>query len=90
MSRVLLVDDERNVLDALMRLLKMLKLPCEGEVASSCDDALTRVRRGDIDVVISDVNMPNSNGMSLLRRIRSEPAICRIPVIMLTGSLDRR
>lgn len=88
MSRVLLVDDERNVLDALMRLLRMLKLPCEGEIASSCDDALTRVRRGDIDVVISDVNMPNSDGMSLLRQIRSEPAICRIRVIMLTGSLE--
>lgn len=88
MSRVLLVDDERNVLDALLRLLKMLKLPCEGETASSCDDALTRVRQGDIDVVVSDVNMPNSDGMSLLRQIRSEPAICRIPVIMLTGSLE--
>lgn len=88
MSRVLLVDDERNVLDALLRLLKMLKLPCDGETASSCDDALTRVRQGDIDVVVSDVNMPNSDGMSLLRQIRSEPSICRIPVIMLTGSLE--
>jgi signal transduction histidine kinase len=88
MSRVLLVDDERNVLDAMLRLLKMLKLPCEGETASSCDDALTRVRQGDIDVVISDVNMPNSDGMSLLRQIRSEPSTCRIPVIMLTGSLE--
>lgn len=88
MSRVLLVDDERNVLDALLRLLRMLKLPCDGETASSCDDALKRVRQGDIDVVVSDVNMPNSDGMSLLRQIRSEPSICRIPVIMLTGSLE--
>lgn len=88
MSRVLLVDDERNVLDALLRLLRMLKLPCDGETASSCDDALKRVRLGDIDVVVSDVNMPNCDGMSLLRQIRSEPSICRIPVIMLTGSLE--
>lgn len=88
MSRVLLVDDERNVLDALLRLLRMLKLPCDGETASSCDDALTRIRQGGIDVVVSDVNMPNSDGMSLLRQIRSEPSICRIPVIMLTGSLE--
>ncbi len=88
MSRVLLVDDERNVVEALLRLVRMLKLPCEAEAAMSTEEALTRVRRGDIDVVVSDVNMPNSDGMTLLKQVRSEPALCHIPVIMLTGSLE--
>lgn len=88
MSRVLLIDDERNVLDALLRLMKMLKLPCEAETASTTEDALARIRLGDIDVVVSDVNMPNSDGMNLLRQVRSEPALCHIPVIMLTGSFE--
>lgn len=88
MSRVLLVDDERNVVEALLRLVRMLRLPCEAEAAMSTEDALARVRQGDIDVVVSDVNMPNADGMTLLRQIRSEPALCHIPVIMLTGSLE--
>jgi DNA-binding NtrC family response regulator len=79
--RLLIVDDEKNILDGLEELFTD-----EGyDVVKATDGnaAYKRFKRGDIDLVITDLQMPGMSGAELLRRIKSETP--GVPVIMLTG-----
>ena len=80
--RVLLVDDEPELLRALERLLRRA-----GYEVQSCSDgtsAVERLEHDDFDVVISDIAMPNMDGIQLLRSIREHDL--DIPVILITGA----
>ena len=51
--------------------------------------ALTRFDGARIDLVITDVNMPNMDGIALVKKMRATPRISTTPVILLlTESLD--
>ncbi|MBV9605770.1 MAG: response regulator transcription factor [Solirubrobacterales bacterium] len=79
-ARVLVVDDEH----ALRRLLR-LYLEKEGyEVLEADDglDALSRLRRGGIDLALVDVMLPELDGFEVVRRIRTESGI---PIILITA-----
>lgn len=81
LSTVLLVDDEPAFLRALTRCLK--SGPHAIESLESATEAVERVRRGGIDVVVSDISMPGMSGVELLRSIRAhEPDL---PVVLVTG-----
>jgi len=88
-SRILLVDDEPNLRKVLSALLQQQGYDVHTE--NDGEAALARIRSapGDtFDAVISDLRMPNMDGMELLRTLnREEPAL---PVVILTahGSLD--
>ena len=87
-DRVLIVDDERNIRRVLQALLES-----EGyEVVSAADgdEARAKIRRADpsFDVVLTDLRMPNCDGMELLRWVQSSHP--DTPVVMLTahGTVD--
>lgn len=78
---VLLVDDESNVIEALMRALH--KEPYEIFSAGSADEALDILAHQTVDVVVSDEMMPGMKGSELLALVNNEyPETVRI---MLTG-----
>jgi len=81
MNKILIVDDELN-----MRLVLTAMLKKEGyEIASAADgnEALSILKSGPIDVVITDLKMPNVDGMELLNHMNDKhPAI---PVIIITA-----
>jgi DNA-binding NtrC family response regulator len=83
---LLLVDDEPNVLNALIRVLRR-----DGYrilVATCGDEALAILAREDVQVVISDQRMPGMSGMELLGKVReTHPEIVRI---LLSGDADFR
>jgi len=80
-STVLLVDDELLFLRALSRTLG--ESGYRVELCTSARDAIARVKTGDIDVVVSDISMPEMTGLELLRTIREhEPDL---PVVLVTG-----
>lgn len=81
MSRVLIVDDESSVLDAFTNLLR--KVGHDVETAGRAETALEQVRRSPPDVVVSDLCLPEMDGMEMFRRIRDEHS--RLPVILMTG-----
>jgi two-component system chemotaxis response regulator CheY len=60
------------------------------EVIEACDgaEALTVLRSRPVDLVISDINMPNLNGIELTRRLRALPSYARTPIILLTTESD--
>jgi EAL domain-containing protein (putative c-di-GMP-specific phosphodiesterase class I) len=75
------VDDEPAFLRALTRCLR--SGPHAIETLETASEAVERVRRGGIDVVVSDISMPGMSGVELLRSIRAhEPDL---PVVLVTG-----
>ena len=79
---ILLVDDEPNLLVALQRALR--KNPYEIATAQSGAEALRFLKDVEVDVVVSDQNMPGMSGAEFLRRVHeSYPDTVRF---MLTGN----
>ncbi len=98
-ARVLLVDDLRgDVVMAQRWLGKPKGLDCELMTAATVGEALERLYAvaasgGETDLVLLDIGLPGDSGFSLLEKIRADPALRRIPVVMCTGSaheVDRR
>jgi two-component system chemotaxis response regulator CheY len=60
------------------------------EVLEACDgaEALKLLKGRPVDLVISDINMPNLNGIELTRQLRSLPAFSRTPILLLTTESD--
>lgn len=79
--RVLVVDDETDFLKLIKRRLTRRNL--DVDTAASGEEALKRLRKGNIDVVILDVRMPGLDGIETLKEIRKR--FRKTAVIMLTG-----
>ena len=81
--RILVADDEEYIVRVVS-----FKLESAGyEVVEAIDgaDAWSKVRAGDIDLVLTDHQMPLMTGLELAGRINADPATRHIPVIMLTA-----
>lgn len=79
---VLIVDDS-----ASLRQVVNLTLAGAGyNVIEACDgkDALSKANGEKFHLIISDVNMPNMDGLTFLREVKKNPAYKFTPVIMLT------
>jgi EAL domain-containing protein (putative c-di-GMP-specific phosphodiesterase class I)/ActR/RegA family two-component response regulator len=79
--RILLVDDQPSVLRAIARVLALRGY--QVETASNGAEAIRKVASGDFDVVLSDIAMPEMDGITLLREIRVHNLY--VPVILITG-----
>ncbi|MDR0719726.1 MAG: sigma-54 dependent transcriptional regulator [Treponema sp.] len=80
-SKLLVVDDEKNIREGLADSLKMDGF--EVVTAAGGDEAWNRFQKGDIDLVITDLRMPDISGEELLKLIEAETP--GVPVIILTG-----
>jgi DNA-binding NtrC family response regulator len=78
---VLVVDDDPDVLSMLERLLK--KLEYNPYVAANGEEAVRIIDTHKVDVVVSDLVMPEMDGMELLKRVKSRKG--DIPFVMITG-----
>jgi signal transduction histidine kinase/ActR/RegA family two-component response regulator len=82
---VLVVDDEQDARD----LLRIVLESCEVEVheAASVREALAQIERERVDLIVSDIGMPEEDGYSLIRSIRALPSKekASIPAIALTA-----
>jgi DNA-binding NtrC family response regulator len=80
-KRILVVDDQESMRDMLADLLDMMGH--EARTASGGAEALERLRQESVDLVITDLNMPEMDGMELTKRIKSDAP--DMPVIVITG-----
>jgi len=84
-QQVLFVDDEIKIRKGVHRLFQHYHVPWIYHLAESVDEALTILNEQEIDAVISDIRMPNRDGLDLLNTLRSNPSWSDLPVIILTG-----
>ena len=75
-ARVLLVDDDERVLFVLHRALTRPEAGCQVAVAQTASDALDAVRRGRVDLLMTDLVMADMDGVELTKAIRTiEPGV---------------
>lgn len=83
MRRILLVDDSHTVRMYGRSILTSLP-EVQIEEAQNGVEALEKTIARKFDLLLVDVNMPKMDGYTLLRELRSRPALWSIPAIMVT------
>jgi len=81
MSKVLLIEDEKSIADALQRVLEVGGH--EVTAATDSKQGLAAARTGDFQVVVTDLKMPGLSGMEVVQRLHATKP--RLPVILMTG-----
>jgi chemotaxis protein histidine kinase CheA len=82
-KRLLVVDDAISARKALQQLLE--DRGYDVIAASDGGDAIEQLRRTTVSLVLTDLEMPNVNGLELTRRMREVPQWSSIPVVMVTS-----
>jgi DNA-binding response OmpR family regulator len=84
MRRLLVVEDDPTIAEPLARALR--RDGYDVDVRADGASALARANRGDVDMVLLDLGLPDIDGMDVCRRLRAEsPAM---PILMLTARAD--
>jgi two-component system chemotaxis response regulator CheY len=89
---VMVVDDSDTIRSVLVRTLGLTKLPfVEILTAKNGIEALEQLKTHWIDLVFSDLHMPEMGGMELIGKMREDPAFKEIPVVIVSteGSVTR-
>lgn len=86
--KFLVVDDFSTMRRIVRNLLKELGFPDVDEAEDGVV-ALQKLRGGGFDFVVCDWNMPNMDGLALLKNIRSDEALKKIPVLMVTAEAKK-
>ena len=79
---ILAVDDSGSLRQMLVFTLKA----AGDQVVEAVDgrDGLEKAKQTQFDLVLTDQNMPNMDGLTLIRSLRALPSYARVPVLMLT------
>ena len=88
-KNILVIDDEKLITESLKRLLK--KEGYNAEIAKSGKEALEKVKKIDFDLIISDVRMPEMDGIETIKQIRAyleKTDKKPIPEVLITGYAD--
>lgn len=85
---ILVVDDFPTMRRIVRSLLKELGF-ASVEEAEDGQDALGKLKAGAFQFVISDWNMPNLDGLEMLKKIRADAALGATPVLMITAEAKK-
>lgn len=82
---VLIVDDSAAIRKILQRVLRQTEMPI-GNIHEAGDgvEALAMLSANKVGLVLSDINMPNMDGLEFLSKLKSDEANKDLPVIMIT------
>lgn len=86
--KILVVDDMISMRKVTSHILGSLGYSDVSQ-AENGHKALQKLENSDFDFVITDWNMPGMTGLELLRSIRANQALAKIPVLMLTAESSR-
>jgi two-component system alkaline phosphatase synthesis response regulator PhoP len=83
MTRILVVEDDRDIANLIARYVE--KAGWQPEVFTSGSDALAAARKRVPDCVVLDLMLPGMDGLEVCRALRSDPATALVPIIMVTA-----
>ncbi len=86
--RILIVDDFSTMRRIIKNLMRDLGFTNTQE-ADDGSTALPMLKKGGFDFLITDWNMPGMTGMELLKAVRADPALSKLPVLMVTAEAKR-
>lgn len=87
-TKFLVVDDFSTMRRIVRNLLKELGYTNVDEAEDGVM-ALSKLRGGNFEFVVSDWNMPNMDGLTMLKEIRADPNLSSLPVLMVTAEAKK-
>lgn len=85
-KRILIIDDEKLVVESLKKLLK--REGYDASIAKNGTEAMEQIQEGDYDLIVSDIRMPDINGIEIVKKIREhlkQNGKQPVPEILITG-----
>jgi two-component system, chemotaxis family, chemotaxis protein CheY len=86
LAKILIVDDSIT-----MRQMVEFTLETAGHEVRSAEDGISALKACDaeqFDLIITDMNMPNMNGLELIKALREKPSMKSKPILVLTTEAD--
>jgi len=86
--KILVVDDFSTMRRIVKNLLKQIGYQ-NIEEAEDGAQAYSKLKNGGFSFVVSDWNMPNMDGLDLLKKVRSDPELKDLPILMVTAEAEK-
>jgi len=86
--KILVVDDFSTMRRIVKNLLRQIGY-ANIEEAEDGAQAYSKLKNGGFGFVVSDWNMPNMDGLDLLKKVRSDPELKDLPVLMVTAEAEK-
>lgn len=83
MKKVLLIEDELFIKDLYEHILKGAGIAVE--TAADGQQGLEKAKSGEIGLILLDIMLPQLNGIEVLKKLKEDPKISTIPVVLLTN-----
>ena len=88
---ILIVDDSLTARTFIARTLQMAEMPLSHVYqARNGQEALDLLQREWVDLVFADINMPDMNGVELVRRMRATELLKSVPVVIVSTDRSER
>ena len=88
---ILIVDDSKTIRSVVRRVIEMTGVPVAQFLeAEDGEDALTAVDANEVHLILSDINMPNKDGLQFLEELKSTEDGKKIPVIMVSTEASEK
>ena len=84
MLQILIVEDSPTMRSLVVTTLESLGAPAKITEATSGFDALRELPRGRYDLIVTDINMPDINGLELISFVKRNPAYRSIPLVIIS------
>lgn len=88
LKKVLIVDDEETLTWSMAKSLAKDRDKYEVIIANNGKEALSQLKKNEIDLVISDIRMPDINGLDLLVKVKKEFPQTKVIIMTAYGSSD--
>ena len=86
MSKILIIEDEGIIIDLLQK--KLEKEGYDVEVARDGEEGLKKIKEIWPDLILLDLEMPKMSGLGVMEEINKNPALKRIPIIVMSEAGD--
>ena len=90
MKRILIVEDSGTMRSLIAATLEDLGEPVKVDEAENGFEALRLLPRVDYDLILTDINMPDINGLELVSFVKQDPRYAQVPLVIVSTEGSER